>query len=197
MSTLLIGVGLGALAAPSQAAPARSEAEDYKDITSPLVFMRASNPASPTNCTAVVFMPFQDLKGWDDIRVYTLSVDFYPGEPPFSDTFSPYPGVVWTAPAGTHWVKMAQGSSTTTDCSDVTLAQQSQHGTTGTMTYKITDDCDFARTDVRDAEKAVEKAQKKVKNTAGNAHDKAVAKLKQAKKDLKKVKKKFKKNCSY
>jgi hypothetical protein len=111
-----------------------------------------------------------------------------------------YPGVVYTAPSGTHWSKISEvpggGGSTPTDCSDVSLAQQKSHGPTGTMTYKIDGQCDFARTDVRDADKAVSRAQKKVKNTSGKAHDKAVAKLKKAKKDLKKFKKAFDKNCT-
>jgi hypothetical protein len=187
------------LSSSASGAAQRSEAEDYKDVPSQLYFMHGSNPSAPGNCVARVFATFKELKGWVPLFAGAGNAGVTIYEPPYEDTYSPYPGVVWQAPAGYHWVGITQSSvsgSAPNDCSSLSAQQQQSLGPTGVVTHKITDQCDFARTGVRDAQNAVQKAKKKVKNTIGQAHDKAVAKLKKAKADLKKAKKEFKKNCT-
>ena len=70
MSTLLVCLGLGAMAAPSHAAPAsaRGTAETMS-VTVNMEFLRRSTtfPAGPQTsyyCAVGVFVPFVDLAGW-------------------------------------------------------------------------------------------------------------------------------------
>src|SRR5262249_33760132 len=155
--------------------------------------------AAPGNCVAAIFATFTDIKGWYPNYANTAHAGENVLDPPYDDTYTVYPGLVWTAPAGLHWTKIGQSSrsgASPNDCPGLSLAQQQANGPTGTVSYKITDECWRDRESVRDLQDAVDKAKKKVKKTSGRAHDQAVAKLKKAKKELKKAKQRYAASCT-
>jgi hypothetical protein len=219
MSTLLVCLGLGALAAPSHAAPASARAEaDTKSVTVNLEFLVRSTtfPAGPQTsyyCAVGVFVPFVDYDGWVPAEAaWTHSIGGGAPGPESMTLTAPYDDAAainipasggarldFGAAPGTHHQQIggytySQGPNPY-DCHEEYDRYVGSYSHTATVTYERSEKCQAASDKLDKAKKAVSKAQAALAGTHGAAHAAAQTKLTQAKAKLKKAKKKYKKAC--
>ena len=221
MSTLLIGLGLGALATPTHAAPhsVRAAAES-KSVTVNIEVVRRSTQFPSGNqtsyyCAVGAFVPFVDQNGWvpSEAAYVTTSATYGTVSEVATIKDSPYddaaaidiPGsggakLDFSAAPGTHHQQLggytyAQGPNPY-DCQEEFDRYQSYYSDTAVVTYVRSQTCQAASEKVTQAQKSVSKAQQNVSSTQGAAHTAALTKLKAAKAKLAKAKMSYTKACT-
>lgn len=214
---VVLCVGLvGALVAPAQTAGAaeRVEPPEVKKVTVTLEYLHQVREVSPGTyqCATGVFAPFVDLRGWTP-RLLEWT-ETRPSGPlasykdilsmaPWSDQYS-IAGFSFPASPGTHHqllptfaaVTGGSGSAGQALCAQEVAKAQAQYGTTATVSYTRSWQCDKAiglLAEAEQAKKAATKALKAAKTEPAKAA--AAAKLQKAKQKLKKAKKKHKLEC--
>ena len=219
MSTLLIGFGMGAWAAPGHAAPDSSDAArgkaDTRSVTVNVEFLRRSTTFPAGNqtsyyCAIGAFVPFNDINGYVPDEATYVAQGTTPETVGIMD--APYDdGAVINIPAsggaslnfnavpGTHHQQLggytyAQGPNPY-DCQTELNNLMSYYSKTAVVTYVRSEACQAAADKLDKAQKAFKKAAKRANSTTGAAHQQALVALERAKAKLAKAKKKYKLAC--
>jgi hypothetical protein len=184
MRALLLAVAVLAVGA----APVLAANPDQKTEPAKVIFKHGEDPADPGHCTANVFADWRAEKGWV-AQSYTYTLNLADGStreesgaldgPDYYDHYT-FGGIVWDAPAGTHWWLISQtyvDGPGRTDCSDYDQKNHAQFdGKKVTLTFGITEECRPARDKLAAAKKAVKKAKgRKAKKAAKAKRKKAQA----------------------
>lgn len=220
MSSLLICIGLGALATPGLATPGPDRGgAQTKSVTVNVEVLRRSTqfPSGDQTsyyCAVGAFVPFVDIHGWvpAEAAYVTTSVTYGTvpevvgiSDPPYDDHLvinipaSGGASLDFGATAGTHHQQLggftySQGPNPY-DCQTEYDSYQGYYSDTAVVTYVRSEKCQAASDKLDKARKAVTKAKKAVADTQGAAHVVALANLEKAKAKLKKAKKRYKKAC--